>query len=256
MATQYLRNSNNDMSSPPFSWTCPHCRRDTTITDENVIDESVINRIQNVEGYQQLSVRFIVCPNLNCNKYTLFCILQQESDLRSFLAWFGPGIKRWDLIPSTNAKVFPDYVPQPIRDDYEEACLIVSLSPKASASLARRCLQGMIRDFWGVKEKPNLHAEIETIKERVDSDTWKAIDGTRSIGNIGAHMERDVDLIIEVDASEANRLIWLIQVLIKDWYIYRAERKANLTDISQSAEEKEKQRKSAPAKRENDADSS
>jgi hypothetical protein len=47
----------------------------------------------------------------------------------------------------------PDYIPEQIKDDYYEACSILNLSPKASATLARRCLQGMIRDFWGITKK-------------------------------------------------------------------------------------------------------
>lgn len=57
--------------------------------------------------------------------------------------------REWHLIPPSGAKAFPDFVPAAIRADYEEACLIVDLSPKASATLSRRALQGMIRDFWG-----------------------------------------------------------------------------------------------------------
>jgi hypothetical protein len=53
----------------------------------------------------------------------------------------------WKLLPESRAKEFPDYVPAAILDDYRQACRIASFSPKASATLARRCLQGMIRDF-------------------------------------------------------------------------------------------------------------
>ena len=95
---------------------------------------------------------------------------------------------------SIQAKVFPDYVPAAIRADYLEACLVRDLSPKASATLSRRCLQGMIRDFWGIK-KARLIDEIEALKDKTDELTWEAIDSVRSIGNIGAHMQKDIDLI-------------------------------------------------------------
>ena len=64
----------------------------------------------------------------------------------------GDLVKRWRLIPESDAKVFPDYIPQQIREDYVEASKIKELSPKASATLSRRCLQGMIRDFWGTPD--------------------------------------------------------------------------------------------------------
>ncbi len=96
----------------------------------------------------------------------------------------------------------PDYVPQPVLDDYTEACLIKTLSAKASATLARRALQGMIRNFWGIN-KPTLAREIDELKDKVDTDTWTAIDSLRHIGNIGAHMEKDIGVIVDVELEEA-----------------------------------------------------
>lgn len=140
-------------------------------------------------------------------------------------------IQEWTLIPASDAKVFPDYVPGGIRLDYAEACAIKKLSPKASATLARRCLQGMIRDFWKVS-KPRLIDEIEAIKDKLDPLTWQAIDAVRSVGNIGAHMEKDINVIIDVDPDEAAQLIGLIELLIKDWYITRYERQERLKGIA------------------------
>src|SRR3954453_3776153 len=56
------------------------------------------------------------------------------------------------------------------------SCLIAALSPKASATLARRCLQWMIRDFSGLTAG-RLVDEIEAIKTNVDGDAWSAIEG-------------------------------------------------------------------------------
>ena len=63
--------------------------------------------------------------------------------------------------------------------------------------------------------------EIEAIEDKVDPLTWKAIDAVRSVGNIGAHMEKDINVIVDVDPDEAAQLISLIEILIKDWYITR-----------------------------------
>ena len=108
-----------------------------------------------------------------------------------------------------------------IREDYEEACLIQDRSPKASATLARRCLQGMIRDFWEIKGERTLYHEIDAIKDKVPAAQWRAIDAVRQIGNIGAHMERDVNLIVDVEPEEAGELLQLIELLIEKWYISR-----------------------------------
>ena len=42
-----------------------------------------------------------------------------------------------------------------------------------------------------------------------------AIDAVRKIGNIGAHMERDINLIVDIDPNEAAILIGLIELLFQ-----------------------------------------
>ena len=41
--------------------------------------------------------------------------------------------------------------------------------------------------------------EIEQIKGKVESLTWQAIDAVREVGNIGAHMGEDVNLIVDIE---------------------------------------------------------
>jgi hypothetical protein len=72
-----------------------------------------------------------------------------------------------------------------------------------------------------------------------------AIDAIRKIGNIGAHMEKDINLIIDVDPQEAALLIGLIETLIKDWYVVREERKKRLESIVGIAEQKHDAKKNA-----------
>ena len=139
-------------------------------------------------------------------------------------------------------KHYPEYIPEQIRRDYEEANLILERSPKAAATLLRRCLQGMIHDFWGIKEK-NLNAEVTQLKDKVTPIQWQAIDGLRKIGNIGAHMEKDVDLIIDIEPDEAQKLLKLIEMLLEKWYITRHDEEVLLNEIIGIAESKEEQRK-------------
>ena len=154
----------------------------------------------------------------------------------------GELIKIWDLIPPSRAKAYPNYIPKAILDDYNEACLIVDLSPKASATLSRRCIQGIIRDYWKVKPG-RLVDEIEQVKDKTDPLTWDAIDSVRKVGNIGAHMEKDINLIVDVDPNEAEMLIELIEILLKEWYIAREDRKNRLLRIKAMADDKEAERK-------------
>ena len=143
------------------------------------------------------------------------------------------------IYPPAIFQRFPDYVPLAIRTDYMEACAITGRSPKAAATLARRCLQGMIHDFWGIHEK-NLNAEITQLKGKIPASQWRAIDAVRSIGNIGAHMEHDVNLIVEVEPDEARKLVLLIEHLIEKWYIDHHDAEelyAELTAIGQEKAE-------------------
>lgn len=100
----------------------------------------------------------------------------------------------------------------------------------------------MIRDFWGVKAD-TLFNEIQAIEEKVDSDVWEAIDSTRKVGNIGAHMEKDINLIIDVSSEEADLLIEMIEMLLDDWYVARYDRQQKLQRIKEVAAEKAEARK-------------
>ncbi len=141
------------------------------------------------------------------------------------------------IYPNSSAKQFPKYIPLALRKDYEEAYSILELSPKASATLSRRCLQGMIRDFWNISGK-NLYEEISKLQDKVPASQWNAIDAVRSIGNIGAHMEKSVDVIIDIDPNEAEQLIKLLELLFEKWYVARHDEELLLKSITEIKEEK------------------
>ena len=225
-----------------FNWTCPYCNRDSTITGNNY-SASIHNfDDNNKDGHLGILTEAITCPNDDCKEYTITGTLKRAR-YNPNLQLYGPALITWKMRPQSFAIPLPDYIPEPVKNDYEEACLIRDLSPKASATLSRRCLQGIVRDYWGIR-KNRLVDEINAIKEKVDPITWKAIDSVRSIGNIGAHMEKDIDLVIDVEPEEAQLLIGLIEILIKDWYIAKHERQKHLENIIGVAEEKAEQKKS------------
>ena len=226
-----------------YNWTCPHCEHDVTITTTRQSQSQHTLRIANQIGRVTLSSLFRVCPNPECEKFTLEVDLHESgTDRMGQAEILGALIKRWQLYPEGAAKVFPDYIPAVILADYVQSCLIRDLSPKASATLSRRCLQGIIRDFWAATPG-RLVDEIRQIKDRVDPDTWAAIDAVRKIGNVGAHMENDIDVIVEVDPGEATLLIELVETLLKEWYVARHSRQERMAAIVASAAEKDLQKK-------------
>lgn len=221
-----------------FNWTCPHCNRAVTISYQRQSSDRHTLTIENAEGRRSLLTRFIVCPNPECRRFTLTAALHESKEgAVSHQEQIGKVQEKWNLIPASSARVFPSYIPGAILQDYREACFIRTLSPKASATLSRRCFQGILRDYWEVKPG-RLVDEIDQIKDRVDPLTWGAIDALRKLGNIGAHMERDIDVIVDVDPDEAELLIGLIETLLAEWYIAREERKARMGALVKAAADK------------------
>lgn len=208
----------------PFDWTCPHCNRDTSITTSNAIYRANLNTFLPEENQTAFISIFIKCPSKGCNKISLIAkeFKARRSGFEELI--IGDPLRSWNLIPELKAKTWPEYIPKAIREDYSEACLICELSPKASATLSRRCLQGIIRNVWDVKPG-NLANEIQQIEGEISEEALGSINLIRITGNIGAHMEKDANLIIDIDPDEARFLIELIETLIKEWYVEKHERK-------------------------------
>ena len=231
------------MAHSDFNWTCPHCERAVTISSERFSADLHTLSIDNAIGRRTLRTAFIVCPNPECRKFTLTAALHESQYVIAPSGASGEGLttllQDWQLFPPSAGKHFPAYVPQAIRDDYSEACLIRDLSPKASATLSRRCLQGMLRDFWNVTPG-DLITEIDQVKGKMAALTWDAIDAVRKLGNIGAHMGKDINVIVEVDPGEAALLVSLVETLIKDWYMGREERQVSMAAVVAAAAGKKK----------------
>ena len=219
----------------PEKYFCPYCQHNSVIDEKSC--EEVYNKLSildHVGSQKFMQCKHVVCPNVDCGKPYVYVKINYASMSRGV-------IFSRRVCPTSQAKLLPDYIPSPIVSDYNEACEIVELSPKASATLIRRCLQGMIRDFWGIKER-NLASEIDGLKGVIDDETWESIDALRKIGNIGAHMERDINVIIDVDEDEAKLLIELVENLFESWYIERHKRQARNRKIKDIAENKKQQK--------------
>jgi hypothetical protein len=215
----------------PYSWKCPFCNHVCTITEINYSKSThefdLKNKYDKILG---LKTSVIVCPNPQCKEIVIKASLHQNIGVR-YSNFNTSAEKTWNLLPQSSSKTYStQIIPEVILNDYEEACLIRDLSPKASATLARRCLQGMIRNFWKVQEK-NLFEEIKAIEDKVEPEVWEAIDSIRSLGNIGAHMEKDINIIVDVEPDEAQLLISLLEMLFDEWYIAENERRERLKKI-------------------------
>lgn len=224
------------------SWDCPHCNRPVIIRDS---DRKIVYRDYNSLVPPQphrLKIIVTICPSESCGKETI--------EVEKLLCEYYGGLSKYRLInykviePEANIKVFNcSTIPDVILEDYKEAKLILNLSPKASATLARRCLQSMIRDFHGITGKKTLHQEIKAIENKIDPEMYEAIMALKSIGNIGAHPEHDINLIIDVSPEEASQLVGLIEMLIDDWYVARERQQERIRAITAMNEQKQQERK-------------
>lgn len=245
-----------------MNWTCPYCQHDQVVSsDQRTHYTSKLAVGINKYGDCGVTIVALACANAKCGEVSL-TVSFGAGDFKP-----GPGgalrfkledkQAEWHrLRPASFAKPQPEAVPSQLANDYYEACSIRDLSPKASATLSRRALQGMIRDFCRISKR-TLYEEIEALKKMSDGgtapqgvaiETIEAMHHIRSIGNIGAHMENDIDVIVDVDAGEAQALIELIEMLFEDWYIERAQRQKKLEGIRAIASAKEEAKKQKPAK--------
>lgn len=233
-------------------WVCQYCQHAQILQNANYGVGSQVIDIHGLNvGPVGLAFFAMGCANSDCSKLTLTVSLNKALvNVHGTISRVtNEELLSWPILPESNAKPQPNYIPAPIVEDYTEACRIKELSPKASATLSRRCLQGMIRDFCGIS-KAQLIEEIRELRRRVDEgeaprgvnpEAVDAIDHVRAIGNIGAHMEKDINVIIAVDPDEAQRLIDLIELLFDEWYNARHQRDERLAKIANTGEKKQKE---------------
>lgn len=233
-----------NINTNAIAWKCPHCNSFSTLNSNDIEISNNFHELKEHCGYN-LQTKFVFCPNPECKKYTIYVSVYKAQKILVPPQSYIKNIECIDgkmYYPDKKIRKFPDYIPEVISNDYKEACLIADLSPKASATISRRCLQGIIRDFWKVKPD-NLNKEIDQIKDKIDRLTYNAIDSVRKIGNIGAHMEKDINLIIDVDKNESFLLINLLEILVDNWYIARHEKEERLAKIKTIADDKDKMKK-------------
>lgn len=175
------------------------------------------------ESGKTYSVAIGRCPT--CGNDTI-CVYEYEYDNSKDILDTLNKVNTYLVKPFSNPIRFPDYVPQQIRKDYEEACAIARLSANAAAVLLRRCLQLMIRDFWKI-DNYNLGNAFKTLKrEHTEeiSDYEILIDALIESGDSGAHPNEFEEQIANVEHVYVEFLINCTEQLIKDWYVKKHEK--------------------------------
>jgi hypothetical protein len=113
-----------------------------------------------------------------------------------------------------------------IAADYEESCLVLPDSPKASAALSRRCLQHVLREKAQTKSK-DLFDQIQEVVDggKMPSHIEESLEAVRVIGNFAAHptKSKSTGEIVDVEAGEAEWNLEALEALFDFYYVQPAK---------------------------------
>jgi hypothetical protein len=205
---------------------CPHCLTDfhDSWTSVSVAwPERYLLRSR--EGHWEVSAT--KCPS--CESATIHLVTKSPlsgAALREIRVW-PKGVARTPL---------PKDVPAKFADDYQEACLVLSDSPKASAALSRRCLQLLLRERAGVKPQ-KLHLEIDEVIKSGQLPPYISevtLDTLRHFGNFAAHPEKDVNTgeVIDVEPGEAESCLDTLEALFDFYFVQPAVQAARKAAVN------------------------
>ena len=183
---------------------CPHCQ--TQFHD----DTKIAQLGNDVDAFWNLEKQ--TCPA--CGRFVLQLVSIAILSMPSVGSYPGNEKARYLVRPRASVRPNPPpEVPTDFAQDYIEAALVLSDSPKSSAALSRRCLQHVLREKAGVKHA-DLAKEIDQVisSAKLPSHLAEAIDAIRNIGNFAAHPIKSTASgeILPVEPGEAE---WTLDVL-------------------------------------------
>jgi Domain of unknown function (DUF4145) len=129
----------------------------------------------------------------------------------------------------SNRGPVPIDVPMPIAVDYNEAAIVLPFSPKASAALSRRCLQGVLQQAGYLQR--DLAVQIDAALAEIDArkalptGVHSTLDAIRNFGNFSAHPITDLTTlqVVEVEDHEAEYCLDVLDALFDHYYVRPAE---------------------------------
>lgn len=205
---------------------CPHC----SIEIHPAFVPTVLNNNQPIgkEGRFDTSWRALhmACPA--CHK----------AIVRLNKVWIegnGAKVKAVNAYPETdNLRTAPPEVPIELSEDYNEACAVLTDSPKASAALSRRCLQQLLK-LHGFTQKDLAKAiEAALASKTLPAALARNVDAIRNIGNFAAHPIKDTSSgqIVEVEPEEADWNLDVLAGLFDFYYVQPAQDQARIDALN------------------------
>jgi len=203
---------------------CPHCSVEINPSFKEYYLDS------DIDGHW--SIFKMTCPNQHCKKFIIRLVNGTQKKLPNGALTSAIENFKVDRLVRPITSLRPPAAKEVnamFSSDYNEACLVLGFSPKASAALSRRCLQNLLREKAGVK-KGDLAREIQEVIDSKSLPTYLAenIDAIRNIGNFAAHPQKSTATgeIIDVEPGEAEWLLDVLEMLFDFYFVQPALAKA------------------------------
>ena len=168
----------------------------------------------------------MICPVPGCEKAILHLAeVNEHNVIRSTT----------QIVPSSMSRSPPPpEVPADLAEDFIEACGVLNASPKASAALSRRCLQGILRSngFIDKDLAPAIQSAIAS--KQLPSLLAKSLDAVRNIGNFAAHPMKDTStgLVLPVEPEEAEWNLDVLEGLFDYFYVLPAREQEKIDELN------------------------
>lgn len=209
---------------------CPHCSEKLrfesakfylkslqgTIVNAPVDSSSIVCEVQG--SSESVGTRAAACPS--CGKPIVSIVLPEE---------ILGGEEGYVVYPKGSLRPIPQEVLSEdtrVAEDYREASLVLSLSPKASAALSRRCLQTILISKGNADPNARLGPQIDWVLKSATLPSYisENLDAVRNFGNFGAHpMFTAVGEIVDVEPNEAEWTLDIIDDLFDFYYVKPAQ---------------------------------
>ena len=225
--------------------TCPHCRLSVRFEAVNVVSghgkwpsDAVLYETRSASS---LLVASVGCPG--CGGVILKAVAtgyKGSQPQRAEEMLWPPSADR--TVPKEVEVEAPS-----IAEDFKEAASVLPRSRKASAALARRCLQGVLTTKGGAKKR-NLADQIDEVIGQLPSSLGQNVDAVRQVGNFAAHPMKSTSTgaIVEVEDDEADWLLDVLEELFDFYYVVPARAAAKRQALNKKLADAGKPQLKAP----------
>ena len=213
---------------------CPYCGTGVNIDWSEDALPIPSNEDKEEEGYGQL---YGYCPE--CNGYLVLIQhgIGYEYNTYSHRSYLNDVKFQEQIYPKFNYKKTLDAsIPQKYCELFREAESVLSLSPRASATLSRYLLQIILHEELNIKKK-NLEEEIKELEthSNIPSTLITMLQVMRKVANFGAHPKKNTNSneIIDVEIGEADIMLDLINELFDYLFVKPQKQKEFLQYIKE-----------------------